>query len=91
MTRVRARSTKIWTAVAERSGETAFRTAGCVKSGVALRFPRSPKSVVAAQAALGPSVFIVTENSLAILDPLHFIGGWKVSSRCSSFSALPQP
>jgi len=26
---LRARMTKIWTAVAERSGDTAFRTAGC--------------------------------------------------------------
>ena len=31
MTTVRARMTKIWTAVAERSGDTAFRTVGCAQ------------------------------------------------------------
>jgi hypothetical protein len=31
MTTVRARTTKIWTAVAERSGDTAFRTVGCAQ------------------------------------------------------------
>ena len=44
--------TKIWTAVAERSGDTAFRTAGCFQKrrGSALRDSRrSPKSVVAAK------------------------------------------
>jgi hypothetical protein len=43
MTRVRARTTKIWTAVAERSGDTAFHTAGASQSGVALRFPPQSK------------------------------------------------
>jgi hypothetical protein len=53
---------KIWTAVAERSGDTAFARAGGeqvnenlrpYESGVALRFPPQSKTVLAAQPASG--------------------------------------
>jgi hypothetical protein len=47
MARVHAFSAKIWTAVAKRSGDTAFRTSAC-ESGVALRFPPQSKRVAAA-------------------------------------------
>jgi hypothetical protein len=36
---------RFWTAVAERSGDTAFATEATPKSGVALRFPPQSKTV----------------------------------------------
>jgi hypothetical protein len=36
---------RFWTAVAERSGDTAFATEATSKSGVALRFPPQSKTV----------------------------------------------
>jgi hypothetical protein len=49
---------KIWTAVAEHSGDTAFGATICCESGVALRFPPQSKPAVAAQNALCLSVCI---------------------------------
>jgi hypothetical protein len=37
---------RLWSAVAERSGDTAFHTSASLESGVALRFPPQSKKTV---------------------------------------------
>ena len=53
---LRARTTKIWTAVAERSGDTAFRTAGCFQKRRGASLPAAVQKIVVA--AKGPVRFI---------------------------------
>jgi hypothetical protein len=53
---LRARTTKIWTAVAERSGDTAFRTAGCFQKRRGASLPAAVQKIVVA--AKGRAGFI---------------------------------
>jgi hypothetical protein len=45
---LRARTTKIWSAVAERSGDTAFRAAGCFQKRRGASLPAAVQKIVVA-------------------------------------------
>jgi hypothetical protein len=62
---LRARTTKIWTAVAERSGDTAFRTAGCFQKRRGASLPAAVQKIVVA--AKGRVKFIRGQNSASRL------------------------